>query len=220
MFRQCLELMKCSAIGGTNILRRIVTVSCVIDGCKQLDGQMRWIMSAVFVLWTAILRDGLLRWTMSSIPSRLIDGHVGRWTNAMNFVCDLGCYHSGAALTKFANRICSHIANQICEPDLWPWKVPVLECYHSGAAPTGFANWICSHIADRICEPICGPGRFQYWSATTAGQHPPGLRTGFAATLRTGFANRSVALEGSSIGVLPQRGSTHRSCALDFQPHC
>ena len=107
--------------------------------------------------------------------SRLIDGHIARWTYAMDFVRNLGCYHSGAAPTGFANRICSHIADRICEPDLWPWKVPVLEYYRIGVASTGFADWICRHIANRICEAICGPG-------------------------------------GSRIGVLPQRGSTHRVC--------
>jgi hypothetical protein len=68
--------MKCSVIGETNILRRIVTVSCVIDGCKYLDGQMRWIMSAVFDVWTAILRDGLMRLTLLC-DIRLIYVHVG-----------------------------------------------------------------------------------------------------------------------------------------------
>ena len=120
----------------------------------------------------------------------LIYVHIVLWTYAMDFVRDSGCYHSEVAPTGFACRICSHIANQICEPDLWPWKVPVLEYYRSGVALTGFANWICSYIAERICEPICGPRGLPCWSATTARQHPPDLRTGFAVTLRTGLANR------------------------------
>ena len=115
MFRQCSKLMKCSVIGETNILRRIVTVSCVIDGyCKYLDGQMRWIMSAVFDVWTAILRDGLMRLTLLC-DIRLIDVHVGLWTYAMDFVRDSGCYLPQRGST---HRICAPDLQPHCEPDL------------------------------------------------------------------------------------------------------
>jgi hypothetical protein len=86
-------------------------------------------------------------------------------------------------------RICNHIANQTCEPDLWSWKVPVLEYYRSWVAPTGFRAGFAATLWTGFVNRICGPGGFPYWSNTKAGQHPPDLRTGFAATLRTGFVN-------------------------------
>jgi hypothetical protein len=221
MFRQCLELMKCSAIGGTNIPRKIVTVSCVVDGgCKQLDGQMQCLDH---VRCFRPMDVHTTRWTYAMDyvrDSRRIDGHIGQWAYAMDFVRDSGCYHSRAAPIGFANRICSHIADRICEPICSPRRYQEYwSATGAGQHPPEMRTGFAATLRTRFTNRICGPGRFQYWSTTAAGQHPPDLRTGFAATLRTGFANRS-ALEGSSIGVLPQRGSTHRICEPDLQPHC